>query len=320
MHERLAHWDELSEIDLARVQAFPEARAKLHRLRQAQAWLEDSLLSQQECPTPEELFSLGMPFSGEPLDAERRTEIQEHVKLCSDCAREVQTLTVLPPAPLAMDPIEHQDQAEPGTRRTSPGLRRLQTILAAAAALMLVWLLGARNLFQHPQGVQAAEWDWPELATLRGEPSTILIYPRGKQLAREADGTWQGAFQIRAEPEAQSYRVTVLKNDGSAMDMGEKVTELTGPSNTLALPSPLEPGFYTASIYATVHGLEAPLGRAEFQVRADAETYEKLHALEGVARVRFLHDRGWTSDALIEAQGLPDSPERDTYIRAMESR
>jgi hypothetical protein len=322
LHELLAHWDELSDIDLARLQAFPEASAKLQRLRDAQAWLENSLLDQQACPGAEELFALALPFSGESLDADRRAEVQEHLKLCQDCAQEYQTLSVRPPAPLIVDPL---DSAESEAPSDVPGpapipFRRLSSFAIAAAALLLVWLFAGRDWSSTSDSVRAAGGTWPETVTLRGADSTALLWPRGKQLARGTDPAWNGSLRWRPETDAQSYRVTIYQNDGSALDLGTERVNQSTTETSLTLSTPLGPGHYTAALFATVFGLESPSGFAEFQVVQAPEVLAHLATLGGVDRVRFLHDEGWWSDALLEARQLPEDPGRERYIRAMESR
>jgi hypothetical protein len=71
------------------------------------------------------------------------------------------------------------------------------------------------------------------------------------------------------------------------------------------------------------------LGREESRsgVFLDQEDHCKLHiishyvkSLTGPDRVTFLHRGGWWSDALLEARNLPEGPERESYIKAMEAR
>lgn len=319
LHQRLAHWDELSELDLDRMQADPEANAKLKRLRDAQAWLENSLLEQQDCPTPEELFALAMPFAGESLPMERRVEIQEHLELCVDCKAESQTLETPPPSPILLDAPEDLDLPMPVAQNQAP-LRKLRAFIACSAALMLIWLLGGRNLFPTSNQVNAAGDTWPSTATMRGAGETHLISPRGKMLARRADETWTGQITWAPVLDAQSYRVLVTRNDGSAFDTGAAVLDASETGTSLDVTTPMTAGHYNVELFVTVFGLESPLGISEFQVLAAPEVQKELEVLEGTERVKFLHDRAWRGDALLEALNLPASPERTLYLKAMESR
>jgi hypothetical protein len=322
LHQQLEHWDELSQEDLARFESNPEAQAKLQRLRDAQSWLEDSLLTQQECPQAEELFALAMPFSGESLDETRRVEIQEHLKLCADCAQDIQTLERRPPAPLLVDNPDRFEVPPPNiVRGEAPApLRRMRSIVIGAAALMLLWLFGGRELFSSFSQVDAASGAWPETTTLRGDGSSVLLTPRGKLLARDGAETWKGSFAWIPKEDAQGYRVTLLENDGSAFDPGREVHSETIADASFDLAEPLSAGHYTVEIFVTIFGLETPLGSAEFQVVAAPKELAELESLVGPDRVTFLHHAGWLSDALLEARNLPEGPERESYIKVMEAR
>ncbi|MCP5021047.1 MAG: hypothetical protein GY930_04650 [bacterium] len=319
LHQRLAHWDELSELDLDRMQADPEANAKLKRLRDAQAWLENSLLDQQDCPTPEELFALAMPFAGESLPMERCVEIQEHLKLCAACKAESQTLETPPPSPLLLDAPEDLGLPLPVGQKQTP-LRRMRALIACCAALMLVWLLGGRNLFPSSNPVNAAGDTWPSTTTLRGTGDSHPISPSGKTLARGADETWTGQITWAPVVDAQSYRVLVTRNNGSAFDTGAVVVDAAATGTSLDATTPLTTGHYNVELFVTVFGLESPLGNAEFQVMAAPEVQKELEWLKGIERVNFLHERAWRADAVLEALDLPASPERTRYLKAMENR
>ncbi len=319
LHQRLAHWDELSELDLAHMQADPEASAKLQHLRDAQSWLEKSLLEQQDCPTPEQLFALAMPFAGDTLSTEQRMEIQEHLQLCADCAEESKTLAVPPPSPILLDAPEDLTATSPAPISVAP-LRRVRAFIVAAAALLLIWLLGGRNLFPTSNRVNAAAGPWPSTTTMRGMEDSIIISPRGKQLARAADGTWTGQIAWAPVVDAQGYRVVVSANDGSAFNTGSVVYDASAVGTSLEVHTPLAAGHYGVELFVTVFGLESPLGSTQFQVLLDPKVLKELDTLSGAERVNFLHNGAWRSDALLEARDLPASPERTQYIRAMESR
>ncbi len=321
LHQQLAHWDELSPQDLARLEANPAARAKLQRLRQAQAWLEDSLLDQQECPAAEELFALAMPFAGEPLEAERRAEIQEHLELCGDCASEIQTLERRPPAPLLVDNPDRFEVQPPiiASGEASPPLRRLRAVIMGAAALMLIWLFGGRDLLSNDGSIFAAD-TWPETSTLRGGADSNWHAPRGKVLARGKSAGWTGALAWSPSKDAQSYRVVIHQNDGSAFDRGTQLASQRVESTSLEWTDPLPAGHYTVELFAKVFGLENPVGSTGFQVVHAPEVLAELQGLQGTARVQLLHAIGFLNDALIEAKALPEAPGRAEYIEAMESR
>ena len=264
LHQQLAHWDELNEQDLARLQADPNARAKLQRLRQAEMWLQESLLDSQQCPSSEELFALGMPFAGDPLEAARRAEIKEHLEICADCAEDMQTLDARPPSPLLLDePASFEGTAPtvPAPLKAPISLRGMRAFLSCAAALMLIWLLGGRDLWPHSGTLAAADVQWPNTSTMRGDSSAVLLTPFGKQLARGPAGTWSGELRWTPENDAQSYRIVLNQNDGSAFDLGTERLNVNPVDPALVLTSALSPGFYTVEIFATVFGLEAPWAR-----------------------------------------------------------
>ncbi|MDF1839556.1 MAG: hypothetical protein P1V35_16930, partial [Planctomycetota bacterium] len=202
----------------------------------------------------------------------------------------------------------------------SPALRRLRTVVLSAAALMLVWLFGGREWMSAGGTVNAADASWPETTTLRGSERSNWLAPLGKVLAREDADRWNGDLTWYPSQDAQSYRVTIHRNDGGAFDRGTPVVEQTVTGPSLRLPSPLPSGHYTVELFATVFGLESPQAVAEFQVVAAPAVLADLQGLKGPARVQYLHRAGWLSDALVEAKQLPQDSERERYIKAMEAR
>lgn len=118
-----------SQEELARHAAeCPSCGPRWQRLMDAEAWL----LEQAElgagfagpCPDPDELFSFGADpalVAGEPLDDERREEIEDHVEACPSCRSMVATLAVRPPGILILGE-EIDDPTADGTPRASGDL------------------------------------------------------------------------------------------------------------------------------------------------------------------------------------------------------
>jgi hypothetical protein len=102
--EELAHWDELSDERLGRLERLPSNHSRLQRLRQLDAWLTTRARVASPCPPSEQLYHFGRGPGYEPLAAERRDQINEHLAECSTCAGLVESLRASPPLPLDVSP------------------------------------------------------------------------------------------------------------------------------------------------------------------------------------------------------------------------
>jgi len=345
----LAYWDEWNDLDRERMARDPHAGPALRHLQRVEEWLNESLLAQQDCPTPEVLFRLKGPSLGawrpDELSAEEREEALAHIAICPTCSVEAASLATPPPATLLIadpEPFEVEappawdasspraaTAAGPAPERSSPApaaeqarttrpphrFSQWRAGFLAAAALLLVWFLATRT----PQSV-AGSAAWPEVETLRGSPVDGLQFPRGAVLARSPEGHWSGPLEIAPVEGASEYIVRLYAHDGSAFDMGTRIAEWRHATPVIPSEAPLPPGFYTAEVFAVRGALETPLPVAEFEVRHSPATLEHLAKLKGVARVNYLHANGWRSDARREAMALPASAERSAYLQALQPR
>ncbi len=104
--EALARWDELDRDTLSALERHPTHGPRLAKLRAAELWLEDQALEARAaltpgaCPSAEELYDFGRGPGYQPLSAERRRQLDDHVHRCLSCERVVDSLSAPPPLPL----------------------------------------------------------------------------------------------------------------------------------------------------------------------------------------------------------------------------
>ncbi len=206
----------------------------------------------------------------------------------------------------------------------------------ALAAGLLIGLVLWRTLAEQPNqegGVAlAGRVRFPRPELLRGDLAGPLLFPRDAVLAR-ADGSMVHGlvFELEPAPRAASYRCTILRRGEDPLGAGERVAEARGPKARLELDREsaraLVPGRYTWEAWAEIDGLDVPLGRRDFEVRADPDTVAALEQLESLSEparsertLALLCERGYLGDARAWARTLPPSPERDAWLEQVPGR
>lgn len=313
LREQLCRWDELPPSELARLERDPATAAALARLRDLETQLEDNTPADPPCPDADELYSYGRGPGATPLDAARQHRIREHLLCCAPCASCVRTLRYAPPPPLSFDPLELDSS---GSRhrltrlweRESASLLRWAPLAAAAAVLVMV----GTNFGSHDDA-----GSWPSFATMRGEESATLRFPRGPVLSG-ALGAWASdpIFELAPLEPGKSYRIELFRTDGSAFDEGESIWQGESTNHEIPLRRPLTPAHYTWRASLIGDGLIRPIGTMDFEVRNDLDLVRALMLRHGVAALELLHGEGYLTDARRAARDEPDSPERDAYLGA----
>ncbi len=312
IEEALVHFDELDASSLERLEDHPLHGPTLTRLREAEAWLAEAgpeALALGPCPPAEALYDLGRGPGYHPLPPEEEASLAEHVERCADCRTLLTSLKSAPPLPLeASEPP--LSVVRPRRPRRPP--RRL-VLLAAAASLLLMTLVLPGLLKDPLSGL-------PETPLYRGQASESLFFPRGPLLDRgELPSTLD--FELAEVAGAEEYRIEIFRHAGGAFDSGELVSTHTPGTNHLERET-LPIGHYTWRAWARVKGLEQDLGARDFEVRANPGLLARLGQLEDdasvaevVEEIRHLDQAGFLTDARALARSLPESEERDAYLR-----
>ena len=327
IEEALLHFDELDGPSLERLASHHVHGRHLAVLRGAEIWLSRAepgdlqepadLPEPATCPTAEDLYDYGRGPGFEALEPANEARIRVHLEACEACQALVTTLESAPPLPLELREEERLPVPSRGPRRLRP---RHHLVLLAAAASFLLAFFFAPQLFS-----PRSQAGLPEQPTYRGPQSSALLFPRGLVLARDDETGEAGArpaFELQPIEGAATYHVEVFFHDGGAFVEGQLLQRLEG--NEPALSSgPLRPGNYTWQAWAVVQGLERDLGAREFEVRTDEPLSESLASLgtspsteELVRTVRVLYDAGYETDARELARSLPESREKQAFLRA----
>jgi hypothetical protein len=336
----LIRWDELDfrrRLELERHAAVcVSCGPALALLRRADAWLNEptrgpstSSVPTGECPEAEALYDFGHGPGARSLPSERRGVIAAHLVGCADCRALVATLASRPPAPLVLDQptftvVDAEDEGaldlELGGR--SIPAKRWLWIPAAAAVLLFAVGFWWKDIFAADQDTLVAQGIYPAEEVLRGNDGGPLYFPRDAVLAI-GDHPWKSVvFEIEPIEHATLYRITLTRRDDGVLGAEREVArwETAEPTSSLDA-SELALGRYTWEVWAVVDRLDKPVGRRDFEVRADPATEEQLFEalqLTGDARtaevLRVLHARGYLGDARAFARTLPPSPDRDAYL------
>ena len=339
----LVEYDALAPRDLAELRAHasgcPSCGPELALLERAERWMASRGPRPEgdECPAADELYDYAKAPGAAPLAPERAERIEAHLRRCAECGGLLATLESRPPAPLILDPQpdgyagplavlarSRPDHPVPARRPTL--VRRLAPLAAAAGLLLALFLWRGGDL----PGSRAAGTSgvrYPTAPLLRGDQGGALLFPRGALLA-DGDGELVHGllFELAPPERATALRVRVLARGSDPFSEGAEVLRLAGASAALEAP-PLPPGAYTWEAWAEIDGLEAPLGRRDFEVRSDAATRAELEALASAdeperssAALQLLTERGYAADARAWARALPARPERDAFLARTPAR
>ena len=320
LEEALLHWDELDDASLVRLASHEATARRLSAVRRVERFLEVGGLLESEatdvaaedgtpehCPTADELYDLGRGPGFVSLTADERAALETHLEGCEACRSLVTSLATPPPLPLHLD----GEVDAPRRLRRVPArpLSRSRSWLPLAAAAGIAGALLLPRLLGSNENAFAG---LPEHPLLRGAEEAGLLFPRGRVLSTEAGAA--PSFELAPVDGASSYRIDVLRHDGSAFSEGERVQVLQGATPILGGP-PLAPGHYTWRAFAEVDELERSLGACEFEVLEDEAAAALLVGEAPLAeRVRALHEAGYLTDARALSRELPQGPERDAYL------
>jgi hypothetical protein len=326
------------------VEACPSCGPNQRLLEEAEAWLlgrlpEQRAVELRTCPAADELYRFGPGPGAEPLTAQRRDAVADHLAQCRNCEAWVATLAQRPPVPLDLTPLRDDEAAEENEApRVLPRAWRRSWVQLAAAALVLITVgvfwgpirAGGPRPSPVPGGIV-----FPVAEVLRGTSSRSLYFPRDRVLAGESRGLrHELRFELAEREQAGQYRVFLMRNEAGAFDRGQAVTTFESAGTTLTwadatsgATAELLPGTYTWEGWAVVRGLETFLGRRDFEIVRDpalAAELDRLAELEEPRRstetLALLHRRGHTTDARAHARGLPQTPERDAYLNSLPGR
>jgi hypothetical protein len=334
--QALTHWDEIEPKLLTAIESHPQHGPRLSMLRRADRWLEargPELRPAGPCPTSEELYDFGRGPGFGPLSANRRHEIDAHLRRCAECETMVETLAAPPPVPLELprSPADADGRVEGRPNVRAGGrllkLQRLAPLAAAAAVLLTV---GVWYAIEQAGTTEAA---FPSAPLLRGSSTGNLLFPRDRVLhpteaVRKAFPALEGSLTIEVEPkpDAASYRIAVARHGKDPFATEEKsLVELSGAGPTFQskslTASALAAGEYTWTARAKVRGLDQPLGQRDFAIVDDPKLCAELLKLSdraepgrSLSAVNLLHAKGFLSDARAVARAMPASPERDAYL------
>lgn len=309
IEEALVHFDELDASSLERLEDHPAHGPTLSLLREAEAWLAEAgpeAFALGPCPPAEALYDLGRGPGFHPLPPGEEASLAEHVERCADCTALLTSLKCAPPLPLAV--------SEPPLSVVRPRRQPHRLVLIAAAASLLLATFVLPGLLEDPLS------GLPETPLYRGQASESLFFPRGPLLDRgELPSTLD--FELAEVAGAEEYRIEIFRHAGGAFDSGELVSTHTPGTNHLERET-LPIGHYTWRAWARVKGLEQDLGARDFEVRANPELLARLGRLEDdasvaevVEEIRLLDQAGFLTDARALARSLPESEERDAYLR-----
>lgn len=326
---RLLEWDLQEEDELARLAGDRDSGPRLELLREAEAWL-GGLRRDEPCPDSGELYDLAPGPGASPLPEEARARLQAHLERCGECRHFVAGLVESPPGLELLDP-DGQDAhplwplagslpaagGRPRSARHLPWRRLVMPLASAAAAGLLLWM--SFDLARNGEGIS---WRPDESPLVRGEAAGTLLFPRGPLLAPEDGGLLAHlpVFEIQPQEGCERYRVVVRRTGGGAFDLGEVAFELNSASPVLTAEQALAEGHYTWEAWATLDGLDTPLGELEFRVVRDETLARELSDLAGPRQVRLLHERGFQSDARQRARDFPSSPAMRAYLERPERR
>ena len=361
--EALAHWEELEPTLLTAIESHPQHGPRLQVIRRAETWLSKHgprLMAAGPCPTSEELYDFGKGPGFGPLTADRRREIDAHLRRCQECEGFVETLAAPPPVPLELPRNERSsvarletgaspavvpttnetDPASPVPAWTEPGrrthLRKLPRLVPLAAAAAVVLGFGIWYAMQEKPTTPTG---FPGAPLLRGSSTSALLFPRDRVLrtteaVRAAFPALDGSVCFELEPiaGAESYEVDVARHGKDAFATEEaKLFQVAGPTPTIltdaSRTSALTAGEFTWTARAKVRGLDEPLGQRDFSIVDDAELCKELLQLAGraepeksLAAIQLLHAKGFLTDARAIARAMPASPERDAYLEQARGR
>ncbi len=179
--EALAHWDELEPTLLTAIEGHPQHGARLKVLRRAERWLGEhgpELMAAGPCPTSEELYDFGRGPGFGPLTADRRHEIDAHLRRCRECEGFVETLAAPPPVPLELPQVAR-------TKRPIPAPIPVTRSTAARSPAATATPTAAQSPFEDPSTILAdsdsAEWNlrarvrkFPRLVPLAAAAAVVL--------------------------------------------------------------------------------------------------------------------------------------------------
>lgn len=170
---------------------------------------------------------------------------------------------------------------------------------------------------------------------LRGRSLENLVAPRGRVLAASAGLAEQfpalargTSFELAPTPNAENYRVELLRAGADPFTRGERLGEAAGSTPLVTLDGTLAPGRYTWDAWSTVNGIEQHLGTRDFEVVDAPSVAEGLAALgavqdEGERTLRALEllDRaGFAADARALARTLPAGELRERWLAPVPAR
>ncbi len=326
----LPDWDSLdaaSQRELTQHAAScPQCGPKWRLVQRTDAFLQSGLgLSATAspvalCPTPEELYDLGRGPGARRLSELERVGLRAHVAACAECAALVETLSARPPSPLLWSNADLLRSASERARRW-----RIWVPLAAAAALLAVFLWGGGEQPSRARDIGAERIRFPSAPLVRGDAGGALWHPRGRLLAGPRGLFSRLEFELAPRERAQRYRAELERHDGAVFSKGEPILAIEGDVAHLhavdADALELAPGHYTWEGWAEVDGLHTPLGRRDFEVVRDDELIAELARRDAAPEparsesiLHLLHGAGFESDARAFARTLPPSPERDAYL------
>ncbi len=219
--EALAHWEDLEPTLLAAIESHPQHGPRLKVIRRAETWLAKhgpELMVAGPCPSSEELYDFGRGPGFGPLTADRRREIDAHLRRCPECESFVETLAAPPPVPLELPEREKPRVAAmgsagipvaiPTTAETRPAmrppaedanpastpwpastpsmeprrpthLRKLPRLVPLAAAAAVVLGFGIWYAMQERSTTPTG---FPGAPLLRGSSTSALLFPRDRVL------------------------------------------------------------------------------------------------------------------------------------------
>jgi hypothetical protein len=169
---------------------------------------------------------------------------------------------------------------------------------------------------------------------VRGETASALLFPRDRlRLASdETRAAWPAlgkgpAFEIAARPDATTYRIELFRSDGDPFATGEKAEQWTSVEPSLEPGLERVRGRYTWEAWAIIRNLDQRLGSRDFEVVVDPAAEAELAKIASqtepertLSAVRYLHERGYLTDARALARQAPASPERDAYLSQVPGR
>jgi hypothetical protein len=263
--EALARWDELEPALLTAIERHPQHGARLQVLRRAERWLGEhgsELRAAGPCPSSEELYDFGRGPGFGPLTADRRNEIDAHLRRCADCEGFVETLAAPPPVPLELpqsarrpspaNPAAFPTSAETDGRSTSPipsspiptsptltptgtgsgepsrrtHLRKLPRLVPLAVAASVILALG---IWYAVQETRTSPTGFPGAPLLRGSSTSALLFPRDRVLhateaVKAAFPALNGSVGFELEPVdgAEGYAIDVARHGKDAFATEEK--------------------------------------------------------------------------------------------------